>query len=528
MRLLLLSLLCLFVAGPAHAEWWEARTEHFVIYSQDNERDTRAFAVELERFDHALRSLQSTQFPPVTADWQRVTIYRTGDTGDIGRLAHSETAAGFYIPKLNPVAFTPAKKDKPSGSIIKRDSRTELDPRSVLFHEYAHHFMFQYFAASYPSWYIEAFAETVATIDLEEDGSFHLGNPPQYRSKALFTEMLTVTPQSLLASTSRPDEEDHYGYYSVGWLMNHYLTFAPSRKGQLKTYLRLVNTGMDSGPAARQAFGDLDKLAAEIGRYKSSRRLGGALVQPATRANTHVAMRKLGEDEEAIMPVKMRSKAGVTRREAGGIAADARAIARRYPGSVAVHLALAEAELDARNFAAAEAAADRALQLKPDSSEAFIWKGQALLERGKEDKQHLAAARAAIAQAHELDPKNPEPLYLNYLTYFYSGQPIPESAIIGLERAYDSGRQDRGLRLVLARQLLSEQKGTLAREILLPLGLNPHESKNRKKMREVIDLIEAQKVGDAYKLLAQEMAKEEEERKKGVRTAGAPIGDVRP
>ena len=509
-----LFLALLFSAfAPAHAEWWEAKTEHFVIYSQDTEQKTRAFAVELERFDHALRSLQSTKFDPITSDSQRVMIFRSGDVDDIGLLAPG--AAGFYIPRMNPVAFTPARATRVTqGSIVKRDSRTDLDPRSVLFHEYAHHFMFQNFAAGYPSWYIEAFAETAATIVLKDDGTFHLGNPPQYRSDALFNSMMTVSPQSLLASTAKPDFEDYYGYYSVGWLMNHYLTFEPSRQGQLKTYLRLVNGGMDSGPAARQAFGDLNKLGSEIGRYKKGR-LGGAVVRPATQANLSVAMRKLAPDEEAIMKLRMRSKAGVTRKEARGIAADARGVARRYPNSLLVYLELAEAEFDAENYAAAQAAADRALQIRPDSIEALNRKAQILIELGRKDKSQLAPARPLLAKAHELDPANPEPLYLNYLTYYYSGQAIPESAIIGLERAYDSARQDTGLRLVLARQLLLEQKGKLARDILLPLGLNPHESKNKKTIRGIIEMIDAGKVTEAYTKLAQEMLKAEEEAKKG-------------
>ena len=500
--------------APANAEWWEAKTEHFVIYSEDNEQKTRAFAVELERFDHALRSLQTVKFAPITSDSQRVTIYRSGDVDDIGRLAPG--AAGFYIPRMNPVAFTPARSTRNTqGSIVKRDSRTDLDPRSVLFHEYAHQFMFQNFEAGYPSWYIEAFAETAATIVLKDDGTFHLGNPPQYRSDALFNSLMTVTPQSLLASTAKPDFEDFYGYYSVGWLMNHYLTFEPSRQGQLKTYLRLVNGGMDSGPAARQAFGDLNKLGSEIGRYKSRGRLGGAIVRPATKPNLNVSMRRLAADEESVMKVRMRSKAGVSRKIARGVAADARAIAQRYPNSLLVNIELAEAEFDAENYTAALAAVDRALQIQPNSIEALIRKGQILVELGKKNKQQLAAARPFLAKANQLDPANPEPLYFNYLSFYHSGQAIPESAIIGLERAYDSARQDSGLRLVLARQLLAEKKGQLAREILLPLGLNPHESKNKKKMRDVIELIDAGKVTEAYTKLAQEMAKAEEEAKKG-------------
>ncbi len=103
----------------------------------------------------------------------------------------------------------------------------------------------------------------------------------------------------------------------------------------------------------------------------------------------------------------------------------------------------------------------------------------------------------------------------NYLTYFYEGGPIPESALIGLERGYDRARQDFGLRMVLGRQLLAEKKGPLARDIMLPLALDPHESKLQKTVRGVLDLVDAGKVSDAYTKLAQQMAKWEEEAKKG-------------
>jgi hypothetical protein len=516
-RRIFLSFAMLFMGVPAHAEWWEARTDHFVIYSQDDEGETRKFATQLERYDNALRSLQSTKFEPITADWQRVTIFRSGDIDDIGRLAHSPGVAGFYKPELAPVEFTPVRKSKNLGSIVRRDSRTELDPTSVLFHEYAHHFMFQYFPAGYPSWYIEAFAETLATIDLKSDGSFHLGNPPQYRSDDLFHSMMTITPQSLLASTSKPDFEDFYAYYSVGWLMNHYLTFEPSRKGQLQTYLRLVNDGVPSGDAARKAFGDLDKLDSEIGRYKNKGRLYGADVRPASTASPNVAMRKLNEDEEAAMTVKIRSKAGVTHAEAGGVAAKARDIATRYPNSYAVQLALAEAEFDAEHLEASEAAADRAIQLEPAGIDGLIAKGRVVFERGKKakDKALLAQARPWLAKAHDLDPHHPAPLLYNYLSYFYESSTIPQNALIGLEQAYLAAPHFGDLRLILSRQLLSEKKGDLARDILLPLALNPHVSKTRKNLHGVVELIEAKKIPEAYTALATEMAREEEEAKKG-------------
>lgn len=515
MRRLILLVSVLFVSAPAHAEWWEARTDHFIIYSQDNENKTREFAVNLERYDNALRSLQSIDFQPLK-DWQKVTIYRLGDFDTMGRLAHTDGIGGFYQPALLPVEFTPVRTENRLGSITARmrDTRTDIDPQSVLFHEYAHHFMFEYFPTGYPSWYVEAFAETLSTIDLKPDGTFHLGNPPQWRTSALFGGMLTTTVQSLLASTAKPDGEDQYSYYSLGWLMNHYLTFEPTRRGQLQTYLKLVHEGTPSGDAARKAFGDLDRLASEISRYKNKGRLYGADVRPANLAKPNVTMRRLGPDEEAVLPIRVRTKAGVTHAEAGGVAGDARGVAQRYPNSLPAQLELYEAEFDAEHFDAAEAAADRALQLDPNSIDALIDKGQVLLEKGKKDKQYLAPARTYLARAHDIDTGHPAPLLYNYLTYWYSGQPVPESAAIGLEHAYLNARHYPETRLILARQLLAERKGDLASDILLPLALNPHEGKTAKNLHDVIDLIQAKKIDEAYKAMVKEMDRLEAEAKK--------------
>jgi tetratricopeptide (TPR) repeat protein len=522
-RVQLVSALAFFaVASPAHAEWWEAKTDHFIVYSESSANNAMEFAQKLERLDMSLRSLQNIKFSPATSDSRRLTVFRFGDIGDIGRLAGYSGVAGFYIPNLSGSnAFTPARSaGLDTGQLLanRPDSRTNLDPQQVLFHEYTHHFMFQHFSAAYPSWYVEGFAETAATIDLKPDGSFHLGNPPQYRSDLLFG-MLNVSVERLLASTNKPTGEDQYGWYTVGWLLNHYLTFDPSRQGQLKQYLRAINSGTKPADAAVQAFGDLGKLNRQIQSYKSGR-LPGVDVKIANYSPPQVEMRKLAPDEVAIMKVRMRSKRGVDKKLAPDVARDARAVAEKYPNSFAVQLALAEAELDLSDFepqalARAEAAADRSLALKPDSVDAMTYKGRALLERGRTDKSQLPVARTWFAKAYEEDPEHPAPLYFNYLAYYYEGVAIPESALIGLERAYDFALYDPQIKLVLARQLLAEKKGTLARSILMPYAISPHESKGAKKMREVVDLIEAEQVDEARTMLAHEIDEQERKRKAG-------------
>ncbi|MDQ3145231.1 MAG: hypothetical protein M3Q57_10210 [Pseudomonadota bacterium] len=530
MRCLLLVLTVL-TAAPAQAEWWEAKTDQFIVYSESPSSETRKFAEDLERFDMALRSLQNIKFSPATSDSRRLTVFRSGNIDDIGRLAGSAGVAGFYVRHIGgSVAFTPVRGEtRTAGSIVdrRRDKRTDLDPKSVLFHEYAHHFMFQHLSAAYPSWYVEGFAETAATIDLRDDGSFHLGNPPQYRSDSLFDNMLTISAERLLTNTDEPNGLDYYNRYTVGWLLNHYLTFDPSREGQLKSYLLRINTGTEPAAAARQAFGDLRKLDQDLIRYRNSRRLGGANVRTDNYSPPKVVLRKLTPDEEAVMPVKMRSKSGVSRKEADGVARDAQAIAERHPRSFAAQLAHAEAEFDAAQFepaksapeaahlGRAEVAADRALALRPGGVEALLYKGLVLMERGKHDAQQLPAARSWFAKAHAADPEHPGPLYQNYMAWFLSGAAIPESALIDLERAYEFAPFSAELRMVLARQLLAEKKGSLARSVLLPQAIAPHESKGAKKVRKVVDLIEAKKVDEAHRLLAGDMAEQERKQKSG-------------
>jgi tetratricopeptide (TPR) repeat protein len=516
MRRMFLMLCALLFAAPAHAEWWEARTDHFKVYSESSAQDAKAFAAKLERFDMALRSLQTIPSESVRPDAERLTVYRFGDTDDIGRLAGGAGVAGFYIPRLGgSVAFTPAKADRVSSSIVRRDSRTELDPMTVLLHEYTHHFMFQHFPAAYPSWYIEGFAETAATIDMHDDGSFHVGNPPQYRADALFSPMMNLSATQMLTGTERPNIVDVYGHYTVGWLLNHYLSFSGERPGQLTAYLRLINQGTSPADAARKAFGDLGKLDRDLLRYKTSRKLGGADVKPAHFAPPTVSMRKLTPAEEAVMMATVRTKRGVTLKKAGDVAADAEAVAQRFPNSYPVWLETAEAELDAEHFPQAAAAADRALAANPNSADAMVLRGRVALEQGKANKQLMPEARSWFAKAYAIDKHDPSSLFYNYMTYFHEGAAIPESALIGLERAYQMAMYDQEVRLVLGRQLLSENKGSLAKSIIQPLALNPHESKRAKSLDEVIALIDQNKVGEAHTMLAAKMKEWEEKAKKG-------------
>lgn len=80
-------LLPLALPAPAFAEWWEARTDNFIVLSKSSAKDAQIFAERLERFDQAMRSLQNIKPGRAASDWTRVKVYRTGNIAYMGRLA---------------------------------------------------------------------------------------------------------------------------------------------------------------------------------------------------------------------------------------------------------------------------------------------------------------------------------------------------------------------------------------------------------------------------------------------------------
>ena len=211
----------------------------------------------------------------------------------------------------------------------------------------------------------------------------------------------------------------------------------------------------------------------------------------------------------------VRSRRGVTRSEARAVANDIETEARRFTDSLFAQVAASEAFLDARRFAEANAAADRALALDPNSTEALILKGMIAIEEGKEgNKSRFADARAPLAKATRIDPQDPRPYIHYYESFRRAGEPIPETALIGLEQIFSVAASDADYRLTLARQLLTEGKGRPARNVLAPIAYRFHGDQKDNKLRPVIDLIQENRLPEALAKVDEMLKKAEEDAKK--------------
>ena len=480
---LIAALFLLFVATPAAAqEWFEAETNNFIIRSRDSEAATRQFAIELERFDMALRTLQNM---PIGAEQQsratKLTVYRFGDQEDIAAMAGSRASgiAGFYIAQAgDSVAFAPARDDsgRDFGSIEVRNRRidelTNLDARTVLKHEYVHYFMMQHFPAAYPRWYVEGYAELLATIRFNPDGSFHVGDAPQYRAYQVF-QMSAFPLEEMLDSTHRLSWEDAYQHYATGWLLAHYLNFDTERRAQLSRYLAALGQGEDSLAAARSIFGDLEAIDRQLRRYRRDA-LPGIDVKPAGYREPAVELRPMTAVEVALIREEMRLRRGIAKGERDDIAGDVRRKAREFGDDPHALGLLARAELEAKNYAAADAAAERLVQRAPDSVVGWLVRSLAAAEQATTDPARAQAARQFAVRAAELDRADPRPKLAYYYSYVKAEQEAPEVAIIALEEAFATAGSDVGYRVLLARQLLVENRLGDARTVLLPIAFRGH------------------------------------------------------
>lgn len=478
MRILLAALAALVLAAfPARAqEWHRAETAHFIVKSRDSEEATRAFAQTMERFDRGLRFLMGLPEDHVeTSQANKPVIYRFGDYTDMSRMYGNAGAGvgGFFISRAgDAVAFAPARRQRSNNSRERRDRTDSIE--QVLLHEYTHYFMMMNYPAAYPRWYSEGYAEMVSTMRFNDDGSFHIGDPPQSRGGFINDRPLSNLNEMLDADRQLTGY-DAFQHYVTGWLFSHYMSFDPAREARLREYLVAIGNGEDSLTAARRIIGDLDQVQRELVRYKQGP-FPGYNVRPNVTASPEVTVTPITGVEADLIDAEYTLKRGVTRAQARSLAGRLRTAVQQYPDSSNAFALLAEAENDAGNPGAAETAAARAVELDAGNQRAWLVRASATLERAKTDPALYDVARQHIQRARRLDMDDPRPLIAYYKSFYQqtNGADLPEQAIIALETAYDEAGDDIEYRLLMGRQLLMEERFREARVVLLPALYSGH------------------------------------------------------
>lgn len=491
MRYLALGCLALFlVAATAKADddWLEVSSDHFVVYSDQDEVGVRGFTLRLERFHAAMAHLYSKQ-QAKPGPSNRVTVFVLSSTGKVRKVygGKNRFLAGVYIPRAgSSVALIPR---------VRGPSRYEMSGETILYHEYAHHFMAGLNARAYPRWFTEGFAEFFSGAKFREDGSVVLGAPATQRTYELVYAREVPIRKFLDFDGGSDDQKFSYdSFYGQSWILFHYLQMAPERAGQLTGYQRSLATGHSALDAAESVFGDLQKLDKDLEYYMKRHRLSAMVIDPPYLNVGPINVRKLRKGEAEMLPIMIESKVGVSREEALELVPDAREVAAKYPDDPAVLAALAEAEFDAGNDDAAIAAADRAVAIDPKQLKAHIQKGYAMahkVESGALPKESWRDVRDQFIKANGVENDHPIPLVQFYLTYLKAGEPPSKNAIAGLEWAMELAPFDGSLRWLVAQQMVSDERYKEAAQTLVPLAYSPHPGEHTDKARKLLQDVEA-------------------------------------
>lgn len=462
----MVAVLALF-ATSAQAEWREATTDHFIIVSGGSERQLVRTAQQLEAV-HWLMTMASG-----TTETDRpvkVRIYLVDGVRSVRDAMSSERnprVLGFYRPTVEgAIAVVPRSEGEIS--------------TTILFHEYAHHFMLQYLRGAYPPWYVEGFAEVISSTEFTDDDRIVFGAPADHRAYELTRQPWVPVPR-MFAQRSADDARAGVANYGQYWLATHYFIFSGQRQGELRTFLNNVLAGQSHAEATSAFTGGLEQVDRDLRNYLRVGRFRAQSVGIPPERQRPPTLRLLRPGEAAIIDDELQAARPMTAEAHLPIAARVATIAARHPDDPAVALLHARLLHYARRYAEADQAIDRVLVLDPANVRALTLKGRLMLEArvadgGTADVALLRQARSYIARANRLDPDDQMPLIAYYDSFRFARVPAPQLALEGLYKASTLVPQEPGLRMTVAMEMLSRRNLPVARSLLAPLALSPHQS----------------------------------------------------
>ncbi len=492
----------LLSSASAQAAWQEAKSEHFTVIGDMPTDELRKRTLELEQYDSMLRYLLGTE------KTEPVTVFVVSSIGEVqsvmGSGASTRGVAGFYNASAQrSFAVVPERLDF---------YREGFSPKVILLHEYAHHMLLSGTSVFMPGWAQEGLAEMFATAKLNDDGSVTIGDKNDARGPMMLHPSRWSVEEMLDSDLNPPkDPAEAIEKYSRGWTLAHYLWMSGERPGQYVAFIKELNETVDPVAAGKKVFGNLSKLDRELDRYIRFHKFNLSTFS-AEKLNTpsEVKVRELTPGEADILKYRLASVTGVNDKTAGPLAAKARPVAAQYPDNVAVQVAMAEMEYDAKNNDLADAAADRALALDPDNLYAMVYKGRVAIRRAVEvrddpekSKPWAEEGRKWLLKANRVDPEHALPFVVYYDSFGALGQTAPDDAVAGLFKATTVVPQDSSLRVRSAVELIRHDEHDLALSMIAPAAFEAEGSGENKPLKLVREM---QETRDKEKLL--EKAKE--------------------
>lgn len=477
LRAACLALLALLTVGvaPARAEWLKAETPNFVIYADWNAGDLRNYARKVERFHSMLVRFLPPRNPELLAP--KLNLYVTDGLSQMRQIWPniSPSVAGFY--------------SRGEHGVYAVVDRRQSSGEGTLFHEYAHHYMFQHHNSAYPGWFVEGFAEYFAASDVSSN-RIRYGLWREGRLYALQQPTGWYPMEDLLRSKMNfRSGERANAFYAQAWLLTHYMLGDRDRNRKFSVYLNAVMTGADPVEALQTHFNMTpEQLRVELRGYLQRGMTVYTLAEGVTDAE--VAVTPLPASTRDALWLGVRAARDLDE-EGPQLVAQARAVAARYPNDRLAAVTLAKYLVETDDDAGAQAVLEPVVAANPQDAEARWLLAEALMNRADVlDDEAAASALSRQAMTHLSAAYQADPM--DFRVYMGMARNRSEAAnypsdndVRVAESAYQLAPQLPPTALLAARLLMRKERPLEAANILAPLAHSPHRGEGYQTVRRM-------------------------------------------
>ncbi len=503
----------LMAPGAWAAPWIKAESEHFIIYSDNPEKETTAYLTRLEQYnyllgvfyglsadDESVTPKQPLYFVQTAVEMRRTKPGLTNQAGGYFNTGCPEGQIGVAV-NLGRMVETSDKAPTDSKALIDQG---EDESQTTIFHEYAHSFMFHHTEANYPSWFVEGFAEYYGATKMQGDQV--VVGMPQLKQWYALREGFGITYPDMLRSHKAifDSQETSLGFYTRGWLLTHYLMSDPDRRKRFNDYIVAYDKGEDPVAAFERIMGiTMKELPKLLDTYKDNA-LKATVYRIGSMPVPKIAVSPMPASAANLILLDASVQNCPDSKTGPAILADIRREAAAFPNDDYARIALARAENVIGDEAKALPILKAYTAAHPDDAEAAFLLGQSwylmtehkTILAGETRESQIGYARAALIQAYKLDPKNAPNLY--YLSLAEKGQPgyPTDTAVDAASQAHALAPSVPDYALQAARLLLQTNHMPEAKEMMMTIASNPHLEEASKWASDIIAAIDAGKSKD--------------------------------
>jgi hypothetical protein len=519
----LTAILCLSLglSCPAYADSWiKAQSEHFTVYSNNSQAVTRQFSQRLEVYYYTLYELYRAKNAGADTARPRFNAYLLRDRRDMRAVWPDidEDVAGFYRQCEEGSAAYATYEVSIAGSTSHITKQKDGFLDYVLFHEYAHHFMFENYNVPLPAWYVEGFAEYFMTMQID-GANIAIGQVQPERYQRLVGEGW-LDYADMLHGVRQTQSEKVLQFYAQSWLLTHYIMASPDRIKLFAAYIDDIDAGADPVAAFESRFGvTMKALPGVLHDYLQK---GVPVVSFTFKSMPEAKIDVTPMPKSADRLLMWRSALETCAVDKLGENLPERIDAERlkyddddFSQRVEARAVILQDDAPASHLEDSRKRLEQRVAADPQDSEAQYLLGRAWYKQaataGADRNAGMSLARAALLKAYKLNSMYAPGLY--YLSLAQGNLPAypNEAAINAAIQASNLAPSVTEYAWHAAQLLIIRDRGADAAILLTPLAANPHSVRTARRARAIIDAIQANTPKDEVLALFQASDEKDEQ-----------------